>query len=396
MGPPEIQTPPTSGQRPRRIQLAYKEKAIRPFPRRTVSLRLLGMDLQRAANIAQILSLVPAVYGAYATWTLNRAQPVAHTPADSERLLPLINSTGLLVAFGAFVALVALSAVLAGLSWRQRNLGKRRTAATRQSTPYAVAIYTHVNALAKNRALADQVKNTFADAGWKVMYAMTDVPRHAKGVWIHGGTDVEQRIATWALRTLRIAAETDYQDDNPPSLQVIVGEYNLPDQDKALEETNKLIARGDSLETALREAQAERERLRGLLGIAEREVKRYRTEAALGKLRLMAGRYERMQQKIKVTVRFIEYSDHEMADWIASLLRTHTGWPVDIARDDGSRLRQESGSRLVFASGTPEVVKELVGIFNDALVIDEPADAMEIIDSGTADIVVTVFPKGKS
>lgn len=79
----------------------------------------MSLDLSKASHIAQILSLLPGGYCAYAAWlTLHPGHPAAvlgsqlpAVPASGE-YMSLITSTGVLVAFGAFVALLAVGVIL--------------------------------------------------------------------------------------------------------------------------------------------------------------------------------------------------------------------------------------------------------------------------------------------
>jgi hypothetical protein len=92
-----------------------------PIP---IERELWSMDLQKAANIAQVLSLAPGGYCAYAAWVaLHAQQQQALAPVTGAVLTPTpyVNSTALLIAFGAFVALLALAVALTVWSWTARR-----------------------------------------------------------------------------------------------------------------------------------------------------------------------------------------------------------------------------------------------------------------------------------
>jgi hypothetical protein len=88
--------------------------------------------------------------------------------------------------------------------------------------PYpTVAVYEHL--AVRPSPVAERIRRLFADAGWRVEGLVTEVDRHAKGVWIHGGKHHERAGATWGLAILGITPRFDATEDNPPSLQIIVG-----------------------------------------------------------------------------------------------------------------------------------------------------------------------------
>src|SRR5206468_12826953 len=99
------------------------------FSQASVVVRLTGMQLQKAAAWAQILSLVPGAYCAYAAWvTLHLSVPQSGVPAAGRPPAPFnlritsvpVNSTAVQIAFGAFVGLIVLGGVLALTSRRER------------------------------------------------------------------------------------------------------------------------------------------------------------------------------------------------------------------------------------------------------------------------------------
>jgi hypothetical protein len=81
------------------------------------------MDLQRAANVSQILSLVPGFYSAYAAWLSLRGSAAS---AAAGVWWPPVSDTGVLIAFGAFSALVVLGGILRLLSAKRSGTTPQR------------------------------------------------------------------------------------------------------------------------------------------------------------------------------------------------------------------------------------------------------------------------------
>jgi hypothetical protein len=252
--------------------------------------------------------------------------------------------------------------------------------------PYpTLRIFRHEKARQKNQTAFHQITDRFTQAGWRVEGATTDLPQHANGVRIRGGTSFEREMAKWGLDGIGVEWQQDDGGDPPQTLEVIVGVYEPQRQKTVLTEI-------DSLKVALEETQNQREAIRGQLGAAQGTLRECQANLAMGRLGLLAWRYEREKWDVKVTVRFIEYADSRVADRIAGLFRTHTRWLVNVVRDDGSHLRPTHEFRIVFESGVPELVRELATIFNDGNLMEEPIGAMEIIDSTKWNVVITIFP----
>ena len=126
-------------------------------------------------------------------------------------------SQRLVVALAVVVVLVA--ALMGFLFWRGTNAGPPKPA-----TP-TVTIFEHLDA--RNSTVTPQVRNLFERAGWRVTVTRTEVPRHANGVWLLGGTDVERHMAEWGLETLSVRPQVDYRNDDPPNMQIIIGVYEV-------------------------------------------------------------------------------------------------------------------------------------------------------------------------
>jgi hypothetical protein len=74
------------------------------------------MDFQRPANIAQVLSLIPGAYCAYAAYITLRTFPAQSVPPPGLVVTGGASGTLVLVAFGAFVALLVIGLIFAGLA----------------------------------------------------------------------------------------------------------------------------------------------------------------------------------------------------------------------------------------------------------------------------------------
>lgn len=80
------------------------------------------MDLQKAAGLAQVLSLVPGGYCAYAAWVSLHPQRSATgaVPAGWFGLgVPLPTSTSVVLALGAFLGLAVFGLIFGAQSWRR-------------------------------------------------------------------------------------------------------------------------------------------------------------------------------------------------------------------------------------------------------------------------------------
>lgn len=93
--------------------------------------------------------------------------------------------------------------------------------------PYPeVIIFTHK--VAEGSVYAFHIRDLFEKAGWRIKkLGTTDLPQHALGVWLHGGTGFEREMAKWGLGRFGVVPQIDYKDDNPKCLQVIVGQLNV-------------------------------------------------------------------------------------------------------------------------------------------------------------------------
>ena len=94
-----------------------------------------------------------------------------------------------------------------------------------------VQLFKHQRA---RQATFDSVKKLYTGAGYKIIPALTDLPQHAEGIWLHGGTSTDRAHAKWALVALGVEPQIDYADDKPEHFQVIVGHLPEPEWEAAL------------------------------------------------------------------------------------------------------------------------------------------------------------------
>jgi len=260
-----------------------------------------------------------------------------------------------------------------------------------------VVIYEHLNAL--NSPATNQVRALFERAGWKVNLLRTDVPRHANGVWLHGGTDIERNVARWGLHTVGIAPQIDYHDDKPPSLQVIVGAFQLQDR---RDEAAQIVAQRDSLKVVLEETQREREAIRGALGdeiarlkdareVIDRERLMCKRSFALARISWF-GELTRINNWpfFQVIIRFADYKDFALAERLEQLLKEQTKWAA--IRLDGMNnpvLKPDRKFKVIFVSGTDQRFDPLITAVQDGNLLE--CSIGQRIDA-QHDLVIEVLP----
>jgi hypothetical protein len=250
-----------------------------------------------------------------------------------------------------------------------------------------LTIFIHDVAQVSGRILARQIETLFKSAGWQIRFGRTDLPQHARGIRIHGATETERSIVDWALRSMNVSAEIDEAEDSV-LFQVTIGVHEQHDPDQTIKHQTEQI---NMLEGVLEQTQREREDLRGKLGNAQHEMLECRKDTACWRLKVTG-----LQLPNKtVTVRYLEYSDAALADYIAGTFKRHTGWQVELKRDAESHLIQETQWRVSFASGDPEFVRRLWEIFTNGNLIGEAISPREIMEKQTTDpnIIVTIFPR---
>jgi len=171
-------------------------------------------------------------------------------------------------------------------------------------------------------------------------------------------------------------------------------EMRINDLQRAL---SSVSSERDALQGALEQTQSERETLRGQLGTTTATLVEYMAEVACCKLERLSRKYLPEKSNATVTVRFIEYPDGPLADRIVDLFARYTQWARKRIRDDGSDIRQPLGmSRVMVESGTPELARDLMMIFNEGNLLKEPVSGREIHDRDDYDVIVTIFPLSSS
>jgi hypothetical protein len=258
-----------------------------------------------------------------------------------------------------------------------------------------VMVFKHDMASVTGHLLSRQVESLFSGGGWEVSTHRTNLPQHASGVWLHGGTEAERASASWGLKTLGVVdTKIDGTGDNPPALQVIIGQPEPQPIDQAADDKEALKAQAATAKTERDEARKERESLRGELGIAQQRLSQSNRELAIANLKLLAGRVP----KKNVIVRYVDFSDNTLADYITTMFQATAGWTATPHRDASSHLIQETENRIVFSSGDPGIIKQLWLIFASGNLVGEPVSPQEILDkqSDDPDIIVTIFPKERA
>lgn len=153
-------------------------------------------------------------------------------------------------------------------------------------------------------------------------------------------------------------------------------------------ERDEAIAEKLKLEEFKRWHANEMEHLRESLAEANRDV------AALSLKELVSIAEFNKWGTPKITVQFIDYSDHVKADRIKAILEKFAKeWPVETKHVDGSTLRPSGGQRITFRSANEHLSGVLSGCFSRGNWLGERTDW----DSGTdgMNVLVTIFPKIK-
>jgi hypothetical protein len=157
-------------------------------------------------------------------------------------------------------------------------------------------------------------------------------------------------------------------------------------RNEIVREHANVISERDELRKALEEAHQDRERIRGLLGNAEQEIRNCRREFGETRLRWFADRAKRNLESarkegthapeeikdVRATVRFAVYDDLPLAQEVQKILREHTQWPVEL---DGSNkptlLPDPKGFKVLFDIGPMESFGEVASAFHDGRLINE-------------------------
>jgi hypothetical protein len=210
--------------------------------------------------------------------------------------------------------------------------------------------------------------------------------------WMERVADDTPEQHTTSAEALR-RTEAELRGRNPNEAD----QMRINDLDRVV---SSLSSERDALKSALEQTQMERETLRGELGTTKATLAESRAEVGLCKLERLGRKYLKVREdwNATVTVRFIDYNaDGLLADRVADLFARYTKWTPKRIKDDGSEIRRPHGmSRVMFESGTPELVQELASIFNEGNLLKEPVSGREIHDRDDYDVVVTIFPRNSS
>jgi len=160
------------------------------------------------AAIVAFLSGVAAIWGVMSRDTVPEFLEKQGWLSDWTAMTvpPLLPLTQALVSVGVLVLLVGL--------WR----------VARKPRYPVVFIFEHKKA---SPELVDKVRRMYQAAEYTITNATSDLPQHANGVWLRGGTNSDREHAKWGLARLGIEPKPDYSGDVPEHFQVIVGEVAL-------------------------------------------------------------------------------------------------------------------------------------------------------------------------
>ena len=201
---------------------------------------------------------------------------------------------------------------------------------------------------------------------------------------------LETEIGIDAVSQFRTAMGSGVQVAYPLNKGGILGRIRGRKEflDRLLTELRRKAQLDDSAETQLKASDL-------ALRTAQNQVNTLSSELRSERGKLARAMLEKKGRKIKanVMVRFIDFSDGTQADYIKGLFLDTAGWTGKTVRDEGSTLRRSGSSRIEIASGNPENAHMVAGLLNHGLLVGEQVDALEIIESGSDDIIVTIFPR---
>jgi hypothetical protein len=314
---------------------------------------------------------------------------------------------GWVIALPAWQAIVAivLGAAILGLQIailrKAYDAQPQQTAGAVLPSYPTVMFFTHDSALTSNPTLALEVRDAFEKAGWLMEIGRTNVARHADGVWIHGGASFEREMAKWGMRALGIEARVDYTNDNPPSLQIIVGAYTKPlDVEARDSKANELVIEQQKdeirqLRTVLQQTLEDREAIRGALHAETIQARNERDsferawltcKRQFGIQRLVwfvqgvernlqahnASVREEEKVEVCVTIRFVGYSsgDFGLAKKIETILKQHTKWKINMDGSNNPALIPSNEFKVIFESAISGGFHELASAFAEGQLID--------------------------
>jgi hypothetical protein len=223
-----------------------------------------------------------------------------------------------------------------------------------------------------------------------------------------GATDIangEYRIR-WEVRETPVGTPDNVAEDSTiiKDLEPAAAPPPAPSVPSAAEVHN-LTGERDQLRKALEETQADRERIRGLLGGAEQAFFTCKRQFALARLIWFSQRVgmniararERGEQveDIHVTIRFAVYDDTALVTTIKKTIEEHANWAVDLDGSNKPTLMPHPEFKVIFESGLHGTFDEVADIFNtllqDTAVGRRAADRLD-----SAHLVIEVHPTLKA
>jgi hypothetical protein len=336
--------------------------------------------IARAANLAQIVAVPLAGYAIYL-----QLHPPPPQPAQAAAVAPeggvamfLYLSIGGLILAGSLQLLAV---------WMQRRVPDEGDAneLVRANRPIVeqprVTVFTHDEALRTNPSIPSLISNLFGEAGWRVEQGRTSLPKHAKGVWVHGGSITDRMIARWGLRTLNLTNQVDGSTQDV-ALQVIVGGDVKAERDDATDE--KLAG----AEAEIKRLTSERDGFEYSLS----KCKRNHALSALGWLHRQTVD-NKWQPPVEVTIRFADYADFDLVKKIEAIFKDHAReWPVTIDGQNVPVLKPSEDFKVVFVSGINRAFDNLGHAFNDGKLIGDVGIGRRTDDRNDYQLVVEVLP----
>ena len=214
-----------------------------------------------------------------------------------------------------------------------------------------VTIYRHILA-PRDEIPFNQIRSLFEQAGWKVIATATEVERHARGLWIHGGASTDRASAQWGRSTLGLIADVDDHDDSPPTLQIIIGADAGDSTSLAKRKSNADEAERRQLQDALRNCKKEyaESTLRWFAQRAQINIEKHRLQ-------------DPSVKDIRATVRFAEYKDLDLAKDVVKILKECTAWPVELDGSNKPTILPDGDFKVSFDIGSWESFRKVAWAF---------------------------------
>lgn len=281
--------------------------------------------------------------------------------------------------------LAAILQLAAALIRSRTNTSNREFASNLADAGRSVTVFTHEEAKRKNPNLPSQVHSLFDEAGWKVSGASTNLPQHAKGIWIHGGSVADRTIARWAMRTLNIPAQIDTTLEDVP-LQVIVGAVSPTPCEESFKE------RLTAAEANIAKLAKERDWL-------EYSLSKCKRSSAIATIRSLVKRTiaDKWDPPVHVTIRFANYADFDLVQKIEATMKEYASdWPLVVDGSNAPVIRPSDEFKVIFESGINQAFDGIAAAFVDGALLGDYRLGRRSADRNDNHLVVEVLPTVKS